>query len=155
MHNVYLGKGIILVIIVFLIMSSLSIGGELTKEIRLYSYQKQIDNFEECSSIFESFEDGFGPWEADADMPWDPEIDMSLSWFVTRTQEYAYDGEWSLNFTANGLFDDGTVWIFREVSLPPGTWDIGLEFYFWSMASDVNNWQVIAYIGEIQPEIEG
>ena len=59
-----------------------------------------------------------------------------------------------LNFTANGQCDDGTVWIVREIPLLEGSWDIELEFYFWSRGSDVNNWQVIAYIGLDRPEFE-
>jgi len=143
-------------IIGILILSGLGAGASYSQKssLKQSSYESHILNFEQKASIFESFEEGFGPWEADADMPWDPEKDTPPSWNVTRTQEYAHDGEWSLNFTANGLFDDGTVWIVREISLPPGCWDIGLEFYFWSMESEVNNWEVVAYIGEIRPEAE-
>jgi len=98
--------------------------------------------------LTESFESGLGSWEADAHMP------EGRWWTVTRTQEAAFDGEWSLAFTADGRSDDGTVWIVRESRLPVGTWNIGLDFWFWSRGSDVNNWRVVAYIGIERPEVE-
>jgi len=96
--------------------------------------------------LFESFEEGFGVWEPDASTP--------LPWFVTRTEEKAHTGTWSINMTADGHFDDGTVWIVREICIPEGTWTLGVDFFFWSEGSQFNNWEVFAYIGLLRPEIE-
>jgi hypothetical protein len=37
-----------------------------------------------------------------------------------------------LDFTANGHFDDGTLWIVREIQVPAGTWDVGVTFDVWT-----------------------
>lgn len=101
-----------------------------------------------ASEIFESFEQGFGAWSPDADMP------PTYPYSVTRTKDRAFDGTWSLDFTADGHADDGTVWVFRELHMPAGTWIVGLEFWFWSQGSDFNNWRVVAYIGLERPAVE-
>jgi len=100
------------------------------------------------SSEFESFEEGFGPWTPKAHMP------DTLEWFISRTQETAYDGEWSLNYTADGSFDWGAVWMQREINLTNGTWDVNLEFYVSGGAdTPINAWAVISYIGFDEPEV--
>ena len=101
-----------------------------------------------AAGVFESFEDGFDVWSPDADMP------PAHPYSVTRTEDRAFDGKWSLDFTADGHADDGTVWVFRELHVPAGTWMIGLEFWFWSQGSDFNNWRVVAHIGLERPEVE-
>jgi hypothetical protein len=101
--------------------------------------------------IFESFETGFGQWQAQGaiDLP-DP---SPWEWSVTRTQDQASDGTWSLDFTADGSYDDGTVWIERTLTLPAGTWDIGVQFDFWAQYdAQVGTWQKVAFIGTFDPE---
>ena len=146
-----------IVTICLVVLSSYSVIGKEwnTTVIQPIMNYEILPGIEEGRIVFESFEDGFSLWEPDAQMPWDPEKHIPPHWSVILSQEKSHTGQWSLNFTANGLFDDGTVWIVREISLPPGSWDIGLEFYFWSEQSDVNNWQVVSYIGLDRPEVEG
>jgi hypothetical protein len=105
-----------------------------------------------AETVFESFESGFGVWAGHGYIACQPDCPFEFS--VTRTQERAHDGQWSLDFTANGFHDDGTVWIQRAVELTPGTWDVRLEFQFFSFQSDFNNWQVVGYIGLDPPEVE-
>jgi hypothetical protein len=106
--------------------------------------------------IFESFETGMGPWTVDAHLPCQVPPDCPpLEYSVTRSQEVAHDGAWSLDFTANGMHDDGTVWIVRPIHLQPGTSNVQLDFQMFSeFSSDVNNWQVVAYIGLPPPQTE-
>lgn len=105
-----------------------------------------------AAALFESFENTFGAWTSHGSVGCEPDCELEFS--VTLSQEQAHDGEWSLDFTASGLHDDGTVWIQRPVVLTRGTWDIDLEFQLWSMPSDLNNWEVVAYIGHEPPETE-
>ena len=105
-----------------------------------------------ADTVFESFETGFGPWSSQGSVGCQPSCVFEFS--VTRTQERAHDGGWSLDFTANGLHDDGTVWIQRPVELTPGTWDIALEFQFFSFPSDFTNWELVAYIALDPPQVE-
>jgi len=105
MHNGILRKGIIVGIMILFLISSVSTGEKILTDVQQVSIERDRIDGKGSLSSFESFEEGFGAWEADADMPWEPEIDELPCWNVTRTQEYAHDGEWSLNFTANGLFD--------------------------------------------------
>ncbi len=105
-----------------------------------------------ADTVLESFETGLGPWSPQGSVGCQPECVFEFS--VTRTQERAHDGKWSLDFTANGLHDDGTVWIQRPVELTPGTWDIALDFQFFSFPSDFNNWELVAYIALDPPQVE-
>ncbi|MCZ6494174.1 MAG: hypothetical protein O6933_08860 [Planctomycetota bacterium] len=107
-------------------------------------------------TIFESFEAGFGPWTDHAYLPCQTPPDCpQLDYSVNLSPEQANDGVWSLDVTANGLHDDGTVWIQRPIELTPGTWDIELEFQLFSFPSEINNWEVVAYIGLAPPKVEG
>jgi len=100
-----------------------------------------------ADSVFESYETGFGAWTPNADTP--------LSWSVTRSQDQAQDGVWSLDFTADGTADDGTVWVVRPVQLSAGTWDVTLDFQMWSPSEGLfGTWEVVAFIGLPNPTVE-
>jgi len=104
--------------------------------------------------FFESFEAGFGEWSAQGYV--DPCVPAcELEWSVSPTFEQAEDGRVSLDFTVNGLLDDGTVWIERTLALPAGTWNVDLTFHLWDIAeADVGNWDVVAFIDTYDPEFE-
>jgi len=100
-----------------------------------------------ADSTFESYEADFGAWTPNADTP--------LSWSVTRTQEQAFDGVWSLDFTADGRADDGTVWVYRRFLLPAGTYDLSVDFQMWSPSEGLfGAWRVVAFIGTFEPQFE-
>jgi hypothetical protein len=96
-------------------------------------------------ALFESFEDGFGAWSVHGSVGCEP--DCAFEFSVTPTQQYALDGSWSLEFTANGWHDDGTVWVQQAIHLPPGDWQLDMAFHMFDEGpSDVNNWEVVAAI---------
>lgn len=100
-----------------------------------------------ADTVFEGFENGFGPWRADAD--------MQRVWSVTRSTAQAEAGAWSLDFTANGLNDDGTVWVTRQLLLPAGSWNIGLQFAIWKGSEGiVSVIPAIGFIGLREPAVE-
>ncbi|HUU85583.1 MAG TPA: hypothetical protein VM243_18945 [Phycisphaerae bacterium] len=99
-----------------------------------------------AETLFESFEGNFGPWRPNAYMP--------RLWHVTPSRAVAFDGIWSLDFTADGLSDDGTVWMVRELALPAGTWTIGLEFTVSTLPGILNQWPALGFIGLWEPLVE-
>ena len=84
-------KGLAFGLVILFAMSCVSVGGEHLSGDRQFS-MIDIHVFQDfhllCKIydgvIFESFEDGFGAWEADADSP--------MSWSVTETQEQSHHG---------------------------------------------------------------
>jgi hypothetical protein len=98
-----------------------------------------------AATVFESFEDGLSPWRENAEMP--------RPWQVNRFEGLADHGQWSVEISQDGRSDDGTVWMVREIRLPAGTSNVGVEFSVFSQAqSDLNNFQVVAYIGQTDPQ---
>jgi hypothetical protein len=59
-----------------------------------------------------------------------------------------------LDFTGNGLADNGTVWAVRELQLPPGSWTIGLEFQVTAVPAPINQWHAVGFIGLREPQVE-
>ena len=101
-----------------------------------------------ADTIFESFEDGFGPWRARIGNP-------PIAWSVWPSTEQAQDGLSSLDFTADGRNDDGQVYMVRELQLPAGTWTIGLNYHLWSDGhNDLTSWYAIGFIGPYEPTME-
>src|SRR5262245_31089281 len=109
-----------------------------------------------ADSIFESFEGGLGAWTSHGYLYCQvPPNCPPLEFTVTPTGQYAQHGARSLEFWANGLNDDGTVWIQRQIQLPPGTWNIQLQFYvFDEYDGEVGAWDVVAYVGLAPPARE-
>ena len=101
-----------------------------------------------ADTIYESFENGFGPWRPSIGNP-------PVAWRVSPSQDQAYDGQWSLDFTADGTNDDGQVFMVREIQLPAGTWNIGLEFHLWSNGDNqITSWWGDGFIGPYEPTQE-
>jgi len=105
--------------------------------------------------ILEGFESGFGPWTTHAFVHQYPQCrpNCELEWSAVLSQTQAFDGVQSVEVTANGSFDDGTVWLQRSIELEPGTWDVSLTFQLWSFGGDVGVFEVVAYISQ-PPAIE-
>jgi hypothetical protein len=102
-----------------------------------------------ANSIFESYETDFGGWTSDTDV---------VPHSITRSQDQAHDGDFSLDFSGNvGEFvvDGGAFWAWRSIALTPGTWDIQLDFFMWSPNDDlIGRWDVVALIEVFQPATE-
>ncbi|UCG33204.1 MAG: hypothetical protein JSU68_00955 [Phycisphaerales bacterium] len=100
-----------------------------------------------ADTIFESFEGDLRPWRAEEYTP--------LLWYVLPTQDTAQEGSWAVDITADGRADDGTIWLVREIQLPAGTWNIGLEFYTIGYpAGTMGVWPTVAFIGPYEPQVE-
>jgi hypothetical protein len=100
-----------------------------------------------ADTVFESFENGLGPWRAEADTRRD--------WFIHRNEDQAQHGTFAMEFTADGLSDDGTLWMVREILLPPGNWNVGLQYFVWSeFSGDVGLWTALGFIGNFEPQTE-
>ena len=103
--------------------------------------------------LFEGFETGLGAWTPQSYIH--PDAIGLFDPTFTRTTERAESGNWSLNASANGFNADGTFWLEQPVNLPAGTWNIVLSFQLWSPTqSEINNWEVVASVGTINPEVE-
>ncbi len=105
----------------------------------------------------ESFEEDFGEWEGDADVPQDPNNPGSaVDWNVSRLTSPVKSGQYSLELYIDGRQDDGTVWIERELPVKKNSQiqvEISFEFY-----SETESFNVIAdvvgFAGTINPEVE-
>ena len=66
----------------------------------------------------ESFEEDFGGWEGNADVPLDPNNPGStVDWNVSRVTSPVKSGQYSVELYIDGRQDDGTVWIERTLSV--------------------------------------
>jgi len=73
-----------------------------------------------------------------------------------RTVPKAIDGIFSVAIWADGSYADGTVWIEREFHVPKEK-IVNIYISFWLYSSEkrrYNNWQVISYAGQANPENE-
>jgi len=108
---------------------------------------------------FESFEQGFGEWVIDNDVPGHMVPDsgyVQMDWAVGRIDTNAYDGEWSLQFFINGTMDDGTVWIERTIPVMPNTWcSVEVDFHVVGAPSEVTDGYIAVVLDTLDPEMEG
>jgi hypothetical protein len=100
--------------------------------------------------ITESFEGGFGDWVPD----WNYD-DAYFS--VTVSGAEAYDGVNSVRASIHGLptppYPRTSAWIERTVSAPPSTsLDVQVSFYLLSTPLSATQLEVLAYIGNVNPE---
>lgn len=99
--------------------------------------------------IVESFETGFGPWTFDTqvygELPFDPRIE--------RVTDQAHTGNTSVFLSALGFNDNGGLWLERSITLPAGTYDLGITVWLYSFAeAPVGAWTVGARIQTSNPE---
>jgi len=107
--------------------------------------------------IREDFEEGFGGWILDADVPLDPNNPGNfVEWDITRSKDVAYSGEYSLKFFIDGRQDDGTIWIERKINVKRNSQvKIKISFKFYSESESFNTIAVIcAYAGIRNPDVE-
>jgi len=107
--------------------------------------------------IKESFEDGFGEWSSDADVPLDPNNSGHfVEWHVKRATKVSYSGQYSIEFFIDGRQDEGTVWIERKINVKKNTEvRVKLSLYLYSERESFNAIAgVCAYINVSDPESE-
>ncbi len=106
-------------------------------------------------TYFESFENGFGRWIVDADVPEDPNNPgKPVQWHISRTSSIPHTGQYSLEFFIDGRQDDGTIWI--ETKIEAGERSrVNVSFWLYSEQESFNTLAVVcAYIGVENPETE-
>lgn len=107
--------------------------------------------------IREEFENGFGGWVGDADVPLDPNNPGHLvEWNITRVTNVSHSGQYSLEFFIDGRQDDGTIWIERKISVKKNSQiQVKVPFEFYSEQESFNTIAgVCVYAGVQNPEVE-
>jgi hypothetical protein len=106
----------------------------------------------------EDFEEGFGGWTADADVPQDPNKPGStVDWNVSRVTYPVKSGHYSVGLYLDGRQDDGTVWIEKELSVKQNSQiqvTVSFDFYCESESFNVLA-AVVGFVGTYNPEVEG
>jgi hypothetical protein len=105
----------------------------------------------------ESFENGFGEWTPDANVPLDPKNPGHLvEWNITRVTDVAHSGQYALKFFIDGNQDDGTIWMERKIRVRKNSQvQINITFEFYSESeSSVTVAAVCAYAGIRSPASE-
>lgn len=105
----------------------------------------------------ENFEDGFGEWVSDADVPQDPNNPgHTVEWHIKRVTGFAHSGQYSLEFFLDGRQDDGTIWIERKINTERKTQiRLKVSFWFYSEQESFNTIAAVcAYAGSQKPKIE-
>jgi hypothetical protein len=101
----------------------------------------------------EDFENGFGEWTIDADVPLDPNNSGHfVEWSITRSKDIASSGLYSLKFFIDGRQDDGTIWIERKIAVEKGAKkQVTISFDFFSdHESLANTIAVICAYADVQ-----
>jgi hypothetical protein len=75
------------------------------------------------------------------------------TWAMSRSTEQAYNGRYSIGCYLDGTAGPGTAWLAHQYAAPIDTlMDATLTFRLWSSTrSDVNQWEVLAYVGTRPP----
>ena len=105
----------------------------------------------------ESFEEDFGGWVEDADLPLDPNNPgQYVAWNVSRVASLAHSGQYSVELYVDGRQDDGTVWIEKKISVKDNSQiQVEISFEFYSEQESFNAIAgVCAYAGTSNPEYE-
>lgn len=108
-------------------------------------------------NIRESFENGFGEWNASADVPSDPNnTGQSVEWRINRVANVSHSGKYALEFFIDGRQDDGTIWIEKKISVKKQSQiQIRVSFWFYSEQESFNTIAVVcAYVGVENPTFE-
>jgi hypothetical protein len=107
--------------------------------------------------ISEGFENGFGDWVAEADVPLDPaNPGHFVEWNITRSTDISSSGQYSLKLFMDGRQDDGTIWIERKIAVQKNVRiHVNVSFNFYSQHESFNTIAAIcAYVGVRNPEAE-
>lgn len=103
----------------------------------------------------ESFENGFGEWSADADVPEDPNNPgQPVEWHINRVTNVSHSGQYSLELFIDGRQDNGTIWIERKIGLKKRS-QVKVSFWLYNEQESFNTRAVVcAYVGAENPEVE-
>lgn len=111
----------------------------------------------EQMTLTDDFENTFGEWTLDSDVPPDPNNPgETVAWTIERVSNNSYSGTHSLLLQIDGRQDDGTIWIERKIELQPNSLKpVNLSFQLWSESESFNTIAVfVGYIGVENPEKE-
>jgi hypothetical protein len=107
--------------------------------------------------IKEDFENGFGEWVSDADVPLDPNNPgHTVAWNITHSTDISSSGQHSLKLFIDGQQDDGTIWVERKIAVRRNVRiNVNISFDFYSEQESFNTVAAIcAYTGIRNPEAE-
>ena len=105
----------------------------------------------------EGFEEDFGGWEGDADVPPDPNnADSPVDWNVSRVTSPVKSEQYSVELYIDGRQDDGTVWIEKALSVKRNSQiQVKVSFDFYSESESFNAIAgVVGFAGTSNPEVE-
>jgi len=105
----------------------------------------------------EGFEEDFGGWKGDADVPPDPNNPGSLvDWNVSRVTSPVKSEQYSVELYIDGRQDDGTVWIEKALSVKRNSQiQVKVSFDFYSESESFNVIAgVVGFAGTSNPEVE-
>jgi hypothetical protein len=99
----------------------------------------------QTTTINQGFENGLGDWATGdwvtgADVPADPNHPgQHVNWTINIVANQSFSGNHSAQFYLNGLQDDGTIWIARNLTLTPDTTkNVTVTFQLWSQSESFN-----------------
>lgn len=105
----------------------------------------------------QGFEENFGGWEEDADVPPDPnKPGFPVEWNVSRVTAPVKSGGYSVELYLDGRQDDGTVWIEKMFSVRNDSQlQVEVSFDFFSESESFNVIAgVVGFAGTSNPEVE-
>ena len=105
----------------------------------------------------EGFEQDFGGWVKDADVPLDPNNPGHyVDWNVSRVASLAHSGQYSVELYIDGRQDDGTVWIEKKILVKNNSQtQVKVSFEFYSEQESFNVIAGVCAYAEIsKPEAE-
>ncbi len=105
----------------------------------------------------ESFEEDFGGWIEDSEVPMDPNNPgHPVAWQISRVASLSHSGQHSLELYIDGRQDDGTIWIEKKISVKSSSQlHVRVSFEFYSEQESFNVIAgVCAYAGISNPETE-
>jgi hypothetical protein len=118
----------------------------------------QPSNKPQTVTLSQGFEDGLGDWVRGADVPADPNNPgQNVNWTINVVSNQSYTGNHSAQFYIEGLQDDGTIWLTRNLTLTPDTTrNITVTFQLWSSSDSFNTLaNAVAHIGTKNAATEG
>jgi len=103
----------------------------------------------------ESFENGFGNWSTNADVPEDPNNPgHPVEWYIKRVAKVSRSGNYSLELFIDGRQDDGTIWIEQKIEAGKRL-RVRVSFWLYNTEESINTRAVVcAYIGVEKPDFE-
>lgn len=105
----------------------------------------------------QDFENEWNDWTTDSDVPMDPNNPGDeVAWNISRNDQQALSGNYSLKYQIDGRQDDGVIWIERSFSLDPNrNYHISLNYSLYSFSESFNKLIiVVGYINTTSPETE-